>query len=74
MGVSKNQIHNWKKRVRDANAPVENEMIALKKKLREVEMERDILKIAGVLSYEILEGTMATKWPSASDRARKKEL
>ena len=40
LGVSENQIHNWKKRIKDANTPVENEVIALKRKLREVEMER----------------------------------
>jgi len=49
LGVSENQIHNWKKRIKDANTPVENEVIALKRKLREVEMERDILKKAALI-------------------------
>jgi transposase-like protein len=31
LGVSENEIHNWKKRAKDANTPVENEMIALKR-------------------------------------------
>lgn len=49
LGVSENQIHNWKKRIKDGNSPVENELITLKKKLREVEMERDILKKAALI-------------------------
>jgi len=49
LGVSENQIHNWKKRIKDANTPVENEVVVLKKKLREVEMERDILKKAALI-------------------------
>lgn len=49
LGVSENLLHNWKKRIRDGNSPVENELIALKKKLREVEEERDILKKAALI-------------------------
>ena len=29
VGVSENQIHNWKKRIKDANTPDENEVILL---------------------------------------------
>jgi transposase len=43
LGVSENQIHNWKKQIKATNSDEANEVIALKKKLREVEMERDIL-------------------------------
>ncbi len=46
LGVAEGLIHNWKKRVKASNSDSENELIELKKKLREVEMERDILKKA----------------------------
>lgn len=49
LGVSENQIHNWKKRIKDSNSPVENEVIALKKRLREVQMENEILKKAALI-------------------------
>lgn len=49
LGVSENQIHNWKKQVKTTNSAEENELIVLKKKLREVEMERDILKKAALI-------------------------
>jgi transposase len=49
LGVSENQIHNWKKRIRETNSDDANEVIALKRKLREVEMERDILKKAALI-------------------------
>lgn len=49
LGVSENQIHNWKKRKLDVSSEAEKENIALKKKLREVEMERDILKKAAII-------------------------
>jgi transposase len=49
LGVSENQIHNWKRVIRLSNTPAENELIELKKKLREVEMERDILKKAALI-------------------------
>jgi len=44
LGVSENQLHAWKKRTFEVSTDVERENIALKKRLREVEMERDILK------------------------------
>ncbi len=44
MGVAEGLIHNWKKAVKANNTDSENELIELKRKLREVEMERDILK------------------------------
>ena len=49
LGVAEGLIHNWKKRVMVGNTPAENELIELKKKLREVEMERDILKKAALI-------------------------
>ena len=49
LGVAEGLIHNWKKVVKAGNTPAENELIALKKRLREVEMERDILKKAALI-------------------------
>lgn len=49
LGVAEGLIHNWKKRVKTGNSVAENEMIDLKKRLREVEMERDILKKAALI-------------------------
>lgn len=49
LGVAEGLIHNWKKTVKAGNTVAENELIELKKKLREVEMERDILKKAALI-------------------------
>lgn len=49
LGVSENQLHAWKKRRFEASSDSEKELIALKRKLREVEMERDILKKAALI-------------------------
>ncbi len=49
LGVAEGLIHNWKKSVKAGNSVAENELISLKRKLREVEMERDILKKAALI-------------------------
>jgi transposase len=49
LGVSEGLLHYWKKTIKSSNTPAENELIELKKKLREVEMERDILKKAALI-------------------------
>jgi transposase len=49
LGVSANQLHLWKKAVYERSTDSEREMIVLKKRLREVEMERDILKKAALI-------------------------
>lgn len=49
LGVAEGLIHHWKKQVKSTNSDDANEVIALKKKLREVEMERDILKKAALI-------------------------
>ena len=49
LGVGENLLHKWKK-VRIVTASnAEREVIELKKRLREVEMERDILKKAALI-------------------------
>ncbi len=49
LGVSENQLHLWKKRKHDGSTEAERENVLLKKRLREVEMERDILKKAAMI-------------------------
>jgi len=49
LGINANLLHRWKKQVKMASSDIELENIKLKKKLREVEMERDILKKAALI-------------------------
>jgi len=49
LGVSESLIYKWKKEIRGTNSDEANELIALKKKLREVEMENEILKKAALI-------------------------
>lgn len=54
LGVCENLIYRWRNKVRlseetSETTALERENLALKKKLREVEMERDILKKAALI-------------------------
>jgi len=49
LGVAESLLHKWKKAKIDSSSDVEKEVLELKKKLREVEMERDILKKAALI-------------------------
>jgi transposase len=49
LGISKQQLHAWKKQKLEVASDVERENLELKRKLREVEMERDILKKAALI-------------------------
>lgn len=49
LGVSENQLHNWKKRKTETGTDAEKENLMLKKRLREVEMENEILKKAALI-------------------------
>ncbi len=46
LGVSESVLHKWRKQTVEAASDGEREVIELKRRLREVEMERDILKKA----------------------------
>ena len=48
LGVSTAQLHAWKKQKLEVATDVERENLELKRRLREVEMERDILKKAAL--------------------------
>jgi transposase-like protein len=42
-------LHTWKKQKLEVASDVEREMIELKRRLREVELERDILEKAAII-------------------------
>lgn len=44
LGVAESLLHKWKRHAGEASSDSEREVLALRKKLCEVEMERDILK------------------------------
>ncbi len=49
LGVGESLLHNWKKQKMSVSSEVEKEVIELKKRLREVEMENEILKKAALI-------------------------
>ena len=49
LGVAESLLHNWKRQAVESSSDTEREVIALRKKLREVELERDILKKAALI-------------------------
>jgi transposase len=49
LGVAEGVIHRWKKSVKAGSTAAENELIELKKRLRRVEMENEILKKAALI-------------------------
>lgn len=49
LGVAESLLHNWKRQAVESSSDTEREVITLRKKLREVEMERDILKKAALI-------------------------
>ena len=49
LGCAESLLHRWKRDTLEASSDSEKEVIALRRKLREVEMERDILKKAALI-------------------------
>ncbi|MEZ5306399.1 MAG: transposase [Pyrinomonadaceae bacterium] len=49
LGVSENQLHLWKRKRMEASEGGDEELVRLRKKLREVEMENEILKKAALI-------------------------
>ena len=49
LGVAESLLHNWKRQAVAMSSDAEREVLTLRKKLREVEMERDILKKAALI-------------------------
>ena len=46
LGVAEGQLHKWKRAAREHASPSEQEVFELRARLRQVELERDILKKA----------------------------
>ena len=49
LGCAESLLHNWKRQVIDNSSDSEREVLGLKKRVRELEMERDILKKAALI-------------------------
>ena len=49
LGCAESLLHRWKRDALEASSDSEKEVIALRQRLREVEMERDILKKAALI-------------------------
>jgi transposase len=46
LGIAEGQLYKWKRAARQHSSPTEQEVFELRARLRQVEMERDILKKA----------------------------
>lgn len=44
LGVAESLLHNWKRQAVEVSSDADKEVQALKKRIRELEMEREILK------------------------------
>jgi transposase len=49
LGIAEGVLHNWKKLKLESSSNLEKENLELRKQLKEVEMERDILKKAALI-------------------------
>lgn len=49
LGCAESLLHRWKHDALDASSDSEREVVALRKRVRELEMERDILKKAALI-------------------------
>jgi len=49
LGVAESLLHNWKRQVAESSCDADKETLLLKKRIRELEMERDILKKAALI-------------------------
>ncbi len=49
LGVAEGVLHNWKKLKIESSSDLEKENLELRKRLKEMEMERDILKKAALI-------------------------
>ena len=50
LGVSESVLHKWRKQAVETATDGEREVIELKRRIRELEMERDILKKAALIT------------------------
>ena len=67
LGVAEGILHKWKKSKIESSSDLEKEVLELKKKLREVEMEHDILKQAAIYASSAEEvSQIPVHWKSKS--------
>ena len=50
LGEALSLLHNWKRQVIDSSSESQREVLALRKRIRELEMERDILRKAALIT------------------------
>ena len=49
LGCAESLLHRWKRETFEASSDAEREVVALRRRVRELEMERDILKKAALI-------------------------
>ncbi len=49
LGVAESLLHNWKRQAVETSSASEREVLALKQRIRELEMEREILRKAALI-------------------------
>ncbi len=49
LGVAESLLHKWKRDALESSSDAEHEVLALRKRIRELEMERDILRKAALI-------------------------
>ncbi|HEX8072072.1 MAG TPA: transposase [Pyrinomonadaceae bacterium] len=49
LGCAESLLHRWKRETFEASSDAEREVLALRKRVRELEVERDILKKAALI-------------------------
>ena len=49
IGVNENTIHKWKREILSQNGEIDQEKLAMRKRIIELEMENEILKKAAVI-------------------------
>jgi len=49
LGVAESLLHNWQRQMAENSSDSDKEVLSLKKRIRELEMERDILKKAALI-------------------------
>lgn len=49
LGVAESLLHSWKRQTVEASSDADKEVLVLKKRIRELEMEREILRKAALI-------------------------
>ncbi len=49
LGVAESLLHKWKRQILETSSDADKEVLALRKRIRELEMEREILRKAALI-------------------------